>query len=1029
MNRYLIFWVLFLLLVASTVFGQTLLHQNYLPEQYGGATQNFAVVEDHRGIIYVGNTEGVLEYDGSSWRLIRTPALVRSLAVGEDGKVYVGTVGDFGLLVPDKKGQLFYHSIRDLIPSGGKVFKDVWQILSVGEAVYFSTREILFCLKGGLIRQYEPDEMFGFALSCRDEVYVQEMEGGLSRFDNGIMQELPGTAAAGLTLIRGIFPLEKDKLMLCTQREGLFIYSLAERRLLPLAKDVYGEVNALLKDLLPYGGTVLPNGNIAVATVRGGVVVMTPQGDIVRQLNETKGLRSNAVYQTCVDGNGQLWMATDDGISMVTYATDYVFLTEQDGPKGKVYATEAHQGDIYVGTSDICYKVGPAGELEEVNGTDRETWFLKSTGTELLGSHFPKGFLQFYPEGAKRIPEGGDVVGLALSEVPGSPDLMIGSSHNGFYILARRSGRWEIRNQIKEFNRAIYGANTDMDGNLWLRCAPNDLYQIRFSPDLRKLETVRRHDILEGGKAMSTPIPYRLADGQVVFGTDQGVFVYAEEQDSFLRFPPMKSLRGDVSPIYQDHAGNLWYEESKNGNHTKGVFYREEKGWRHDSLVLQRFANIEMYKGPTNLMTETDDGRIVLGTTKGLIIHNPKAQEVNKRQFPTQIRRVFVNDTLHFANGYDTVQPSRPLSFGENNIRLEYSGLFYDESDRNTFSSRLLGRDSSWSAFTPAVSREYTNLPFGAYTFEVKARNLYYEEGTVASYRFSILPPWYRTLWAYVSYAILLALAGVLFFRLGASRQRRKNEQLERLIDRRTTQLRQEKERSEELSQNLLQVFTIIGHDLRRPVLAFQGITKKVNFLLRKKDFTRLEKLGDGIEEEARSLYQLTDNLLNWATTQKGTKPYQPALLSAREVFKEATLGMQKTFDQQQFDLEVTLPDGHVFYADRSSLVTVFRNLMDNATKFTPPAGKIAVTSRMSDDNLVVAFHSASPAIPEELLSTLFKAGVQNREAPATVSPGSGIGLHICRELMLLNKGTVAVENAPQQGVVFTLTVPIKPTE
>lgn len=1020
----------FTLFVGLAVSGQTLFYQNYLPEDYGGATQNFAIVEGHDGLIYAGNTEGVLVYDGHVWRLIETQALVRSLAVGEDGVIYVGAVNDFGRLVPDEKGRLSYQSLRERSGSGSAVFRDVWRTLVNGKDVWFSSKERLFRLRDGKVTSYDPDISFGFAFRCRNEIIVQETDAGLRRFSEGNWSVIPGTPEAGLPVIYAILPHAEDGLILCTRAEGLLVYAPKESRIVPEATERFSAVRELLTKALPYNAQILPNGEILIYTLFGGLIHLSPDGELLRQYDKTDGLVSDCVYQASLDRNGHLWMATDYGISAIPYNPGYRYFTENDGINGAIYAVENHAGDIYVGTNERSYKVSPVGEVTTVAGTYRENWFLKSTDAGLLHAHHPKGFLQTTGSSAQSLLSDETVIGVGLSEFPGAPDLMIGSTHNGFNILALQAGRWVLRNRLTDFTEPIFAANTDAKGNLWVRSAPNNLQQIRFSADLYQIESVRQHDIFEGETEITTPIPYRLRDGRVVFGSDQGVFYYSADQDTFLRFPPMEGLRGNVSPVYEDEAGNLWYEESKNGTHVKGVFYREHNGWRHDSTLLRRFANVEMYKGPTNLMTETDDGRIVLGTTRGLVIQEPGGRKTSGENYAVRINRVYVNDTLHHANALVRNGMEQPLSYEENNIKLEYSALFYEADDRNRYSHRLVGENDKWSAYQPENTLQYSNLPAGEYVFEVKARNLYLEESKVARYPFRILPPWYATWWAFMGYAMLFSLfiltAVLTTRRITARRLLQENEDLERKVNQRTVELRQEKDRSEDLSRNLLRVFTIIGHDLRRPVLAFQGITGKVNFLLRKKDFDRLEKLGDNIEEEARSLYQLTDNLLNWAITQQGTKPYHPALLSPREVTEEALIGVRKLIGEKELELILDLSADDQLYADRPAMVTVFRNLLSNAAKFTPVGGQIRLSSRREGNVAIVRVHNSGPGIQEDLLDTIFDPGVRERNPAVHDVSGSGIGLHICRELMAINHGTISVENEVTGGVTFTLTVPGK---
>ena len=113
--------------------------RNFKPAEYGAHDQNWAITQDLRGVLYIGNTSGVLEYDGVSWRLIKTrnDRRVKSFAIDKNGRIYVGAEGDFGYLAPDSLGALQYVSLVEHCPSQDRQFSDVWSVMVTTEGVYF----------------------------------------------------------------------------------------------------------------------------------------------------------------------------------------------------------------------------------------------------------------------------------------------------------------------------------------------------------------------------------------------------------------------------------------------------------------------------------------------------------------------------------------------------------------------------------------------------------------------------------------------------------------------------------------------------------------------------------------------------------------------------------------------------------------------------------------------------------------------------------------------------------------------------
>src|SRR5271168_2962776 len=117
----------------------TYLFQHYSAKQYGASPQNWGVAQDRRGVMYFANTDGVLEFDGSTWRKLSLPGgqVVRSVSVDSRGTVYVGGVGDFGLLRPDSTGTMRFVSLLGTVPQQDRGFADVWRVLPTPQGVYF----------------------------------------------------------------------------------------------------------------------------------------------------------------------------------------------------------------------------------------------------------------------------------------------------------------------------------------------------------------------------------------------------------------------------------------------------------------------------------------------------------------------------------------------------------------------------------------------------------------------------------------------------------------------------------------------------------------------------------------------------------------------------------------------------------------------------------------------------------------------------------------------------------------------------
>ncbi|MDX1408265.1 MAG: adenylate/guanylate cyclase domain-containing protein, partial [Saprospiraceae bacterium] len=139
-----------------------------------------------------------------------------------------------------------------------------------------------------------------------------------------------------------------------------------------------------------------------------------------------------------------------------------------------------------------------------------------------------------------------------------------------------------------------------------------------------------------------------------------------------------------------------------------------------------------------------------------------------------------------------------------NQVSIDYAATYYKAPEQITYSIMLEGQDAAWSQWSTQTFKEYMNLREGQYTFRVKARNIYGAESTMASYAFSVMPPWYRSGWAYLLYTVCIGLAVWGIAVLYSLRLRRQKVRLEGIVKDRTREIAEEKQKSDNLLLNIL---------------------------------------------------------------------------------------------------------------------------------------------------------------------------------------------------------------------------------
>jgi len=196
--------------------------RNFSPEEYGGGTQNWAIVQDHRGMLYVGSANGVLEYDGVAWRLILTPnqGTVRSLAVADTGRIYAGAVSEFGYLEPDTAGEMRFVSLMDHIPEGARQFGDVWRTHVLPDGVYFQTETALYRWADGAINVLKPTVRFNRSSAVGGRLYLPQPGIGMTILDGDSFRPLPGTERLADEPFSVVLPYDDRRVLFGTRIDG-----------------------------------------------------------------------------------------------------------------------------------------------------------------------------------------------------------------------------------------------------------------------------------------------------------------------------------------------------------------------------------------------------------------------------------------------------------------------------------------------------------------------------------------------------------------------------------------------------------------------------------------------------------------------------------------------------------------------------------------------------------------------------------------------------------------------------------------
>lgn len=231
----------------------------------------------------------------------------------------------------------------------------------------------------------------------------------------------------------------------------------------------------------------------------------------------------------------------------------------------------------------------------------------------------------------------------------------------------------------------------------------------------------------------------------------------------------------------------------------------------------------------------------------------------------------------------------------------------------------------------------------------------------------------------------------------------------------------------EQLNETKDRFFSIISHDLRGPMAIFQGFSFMVKTMLEDKRYKKLEEFSDEVGKVSKRLSELLDNLLNWALKQQGQFPYHPEKLNLKECVDENLDIFNSMATSKKIELKCEVLSTSYVWADKNSLLTIFRNLINNAVKFTQPEGKIRIYCGQEEGFIAIKFSDTGVGVPEEKLESLFTFHEKKASVGTKGERGVGLGLQLVHDFVKLNLGEIRVESKPEEGTTFTVLLPPNP--
>jgi serine phosphatase RsbU (regulator of sigma subunit) len=832
--------------------------RSYSMEDIGAAEYNWCITKDKFGAVYFGNDDNtVIRYDGSKWTKIpirkNSPTIVRAIGADESGIIYIGGPDEFGYIEPDSTGNRVYVSISQKLNSsnvnnitpavdstaGSKgiisdfVIGDIFSLVVKEPNVYFLSKTALFVYNTTTDSVlYINLRILGFRQAVRicsinGRLIITDNNKGLYEFRNGQIVQLPGGEFFGSKMCLAILPFSDNQVIIGTLDNGVYRYNYTDGSV--DSSFVERSSSKRLTESQIYCGLRLQTGEVLFGTIRDGVFVFDSNGKLIGHWNsENTDMQDNTItaLNAGKSGDNELWISTNGSITKAYVNLPFMQFSLKSGIDGGVNSICRFNGSIYVATDKGVSKSKTTEDgsiyfsqmdnvidqvFPLVVGTVKKDSFL------LAGSI--KGVYQINSNGNIFILKNDRIISdnilykkavdtrsIIQSKV-NSNRFYFGTNSLGIRILEYNKGYWKQLDWIRDMAGTILYMHELENGDLIaMTNFPDAIYRIPFN-DTIPVKYTTAEGIPELSLNHLTEI-----DGFVYASTGNGMYKFDGKNDKWVSDNDLtKGYTSDkaIEMIYRDPSGDIWTLTAEDR------YYAILFSGKKDSLVKYKGGPLNMLPNVNSRFVSLIDGQSWLAKSKSIYVIDKEKLKTKPPAIYTLLTKILIsfrgadslimNETFFITDGKgkrypvsSNQVPKLPqFSYNFNSTSFYWATPYFVDEENLVYSYKLTGYDKDWSKWDKITYKDYTNLPFGRYTFMIKAKTVTEIESTEAAYSFIILKPWYLTPWMIILYAIatFFIVAGIIV----AYTKRLKNEnlRLEGIVAERTAVVVKQKEELE----------------------------------------------------------------------------------------------------------------------------------------------------------------------------------------------------------------------------------------
>ena len=716
----------------------------YGSEIYGGGNQNWMLDQDKKNFIYVANNEGLLEFNGASWRLYPSPneTILRSVKVIDD-HIYTGCYMEFGFWTRNMKGILEYTSLSHKIKKQLIDDEQFWNIINYDHWVVFQSlnRIYIYDTRSEKFKIITPEDNILKAFKTHNAIYFQTVTGGVYEIENGHANLLIDSNLISNKRILNIFPAS-DGLLIQTQYSGFYKFSEGRITKWTTAAD------ALLNTTSIYASIILNDGNLALGTISNGIYIISPEGQVVYHITQNQGLSNNTILSLFEDRDKNLWMGLDNGIDCLNIASPIKAFFDKTGILGTVYASAIYNDKLYVGTNQgLFYRDNTSsGQYQAVTGTKGQVWSLFEHDGTLFCGHDSGTFIINENRSDLIYNQSGS---WKFQNFPGHDDKLLQGNYSGISVLKKTAAGWQYSHKLSGFDYSSKFFETNGKNEIIVSHEYKAIFRLLVDDLFTKVSRTQTYTYPGKGKNAGL-IKF---NNDIIYAYKEGIFKFDNKTKKFAKDALLSKVFANdeyrSGKLIVDKSNKLWIFTKNNINFfTLGKLSAEPK---LNTIPIPYTLNNSML-GYENI-SRIGENTYFIGTTDGYYSMN--INDLNFSKFNINLNTVFKNRSNSIPT-YVNITGGEAIAFGHNNLTFNYSVPEYNKYIVAEYQFMLEGYYDNWSAWSDKPFISFKNLPFGSYTFKARARIGNTLSENVVSYHFTVARPWYLTNLAILLYLVTI---------------------------------------------------------------------------------------------------------------------------------------------------------------------------------------------------------------------------------------------------------------------------------